>query len=102
MTIPNTTPPEVERAREHLANELAADSGAGWADAYRPGSPGCHELLDRASMLAEMLERHLVAHPACVANPARAALVERAARGVRELSRQVGAEHVGADQPVEK
>ena len=34
---------------------------------YRPGSAGCHELLDRAALFTDMLERHLLAHPACVA-----------------------------------
>src|SRR5262245_47861950 len=100
MNAPSVVPDEVERGRERQAAELAAELGAGWAEGYRPGSPGCHELLDRASLLADMLERHLLAHPACVANPGWYALAERAATALRELYQQVGAEHLGADEPV--
>ena len=69
MTLPISSPEEVEQVRLQLAEQLASDSGANWADGYRPGSPGCHELLDRASLVADMLERHLLGHPACVAHP---------------------------------
>ena len=98
MTISNRTPNEADRGRERLAKELASDSGAGWADAYRPGSPGCHELLDRTALLSDMLERHLLGHPACVANPGWYALAERAAAALRELYQQVGAEHLGREE----
>src|SRR5437879_5387881 len=53
MPIPSLSSREVEQDRLRQASELAADSGERWADAYRPGSPGCHELLDRASLLSE-------------------------------------------------
>ena len=94
MTVPSLSLPEVEQDRLRQASELAADSGEGWADAYRPGSPGCHELLDRTSLLSDMLERHLLSHPACVANPAWYLLAEQAAAALRELYQQVGAEHL--------
>jgi len=89
----------VERLEDRLrqAAGLAAESGAGWADGYRPGSPGCHELLDRAALLSDMLERHLLSHPACVANPGWYMLAEQAAAALRELYQQVGAEHLGAE-----
>jgi hypothetical protein len=99
MSAPSVSPDEVESNRERQAAELAADSGPGWAEAYRPGTVGCHELLDRTSLLTDMLERHLLDHPACVANPGWYALAERAAAALRELYQQIGAEHLDADPP---
>jgi hypothetical protein len=86
---------EVQRLR--LVNELTADTGPGWADGFRPGTPGCHELMDRTSMLADVLQRYLLAHPACVAEPDWYALAERAADALLELYQQVGAKHLAAD-----
>lgn len=85
---------EAEETRRQLAAELAADHGPGWAEPFRPGTFGGHELLDRVSLFAGWLERDLVSHPACVANPEWFALAERAAEALRELYQRVGEEHV--------
>ena len=44
-----------------------------------------------------MPERHLLSHPACVANPAWYFLAEQAAAALRELYQQVGAQHLTTD-----
>src|SRR5437773_5935050 len=97
MSIVNLIPSEVEENRLEQASELAAESGEGWTEEYQPGSPGCHELLDRTSLLSDMLERHLLSHPACVANAGWYLLAEQAAAALRELYQQVGAEHLGVE-----
>jgi hypothetical protein len=102
MIIPIRSTDEIEQDRLRLADELAAESGTGWADGYRPGTAGCHELLDRTSMLADMLEAHLLSHPACVANPDWYRLAEQATAALRELYQQVGAEHLAAEEPSER
>ena len=84
---------ESETERDRLSSEF----GAGWEAGYGPGTSGCHELLDRLSMLAEMLDRYLVRHPACVARPDWHALAEGAAASLQELYQQVGAEHLAAE-----
>src|SRR5436309_1404827 len=99
MTFPTPSPDEVEQDRRRLAGELAAEAGADWAEAYRPGSAGCHELLDRTSLLADMLEKHLLTHPACVADPGWYLLAEQAAAALRELYQQVGVVHLGVEEP---
>jgi len=99
MNIESLSPSEVERDRQRLAQELAAESGEDWAEGYRPGSAGCHELLDRTALLTDMLERYLLAHPACVARPEWYLLTEQAAAALRELYQRVGAEHLTVDQP---
>ncbi|WP_439622910.1 hypothetical protein [Gemmata sp.] len=99
MSTASGVPEETDRERRALA--LAAGAGPGWADGHRPGTPGCHELLDRASLLSDMAERYLLEHPACVANPGWYALAERAAAALRELYQQVGAEHLDAEPGAE-
>jgi len=94
MIFPNQNPGEIERDRLRQAGELTTDLGEGWEDEYRPGSAGCHELLDRTALLSDMLERYLLEHPACVANPSWYALVEQAAAALRELYQQIGGEHL--------
>jgi hypothetical protein len=97
MTLPNLSPSEVEQERLRRVRELAADSGEAWADEYQPGSPGCHELLDRTALVSDQVERHLLDHPACVANPEWYLLAEQVAAALRELYQQVGAEHLRAE-----
>src|SRR4051794_16258480 len=99
MAFPNLSPAQVERDRQRQANELTAELGEAWAADYRPGSHGCHELLDRAALLADMVERQLVGHPACVANLEWYRLAEQAAAALRELYQQVGAEHLAGEGP---
>ena len=93
MTINQIDTGEVERDRLRQAAALAAESGEGWVDGFRPGSLGCHELLDRTALLADVLERHLLSHPACVANPEWYRLAEQAAAALRELYQRIGTEH---------
>jgi hypothetical protein len=91
---------EIERDRLRQADELAADLGEAWANEYRPGSAGCHELLDRTALLSDMLDRYLLDHPACVANPGWYMLAEQAAAALRELYQQIGGEHL--ESPTEQ
>jgi hypothetical protein len=97
MTFHPRSPAEIEGDRLRQAAALVAESGAAWADQYRPGSAGCHELLDRAALLADMLERYLLDHPACVANPEWYRLAEQAAASLQALYQLVGAEHLGGE-----
>lgn len=89
---------EVDQERQHRIAELVADSGNDWAREYLPGTSGCHELLDRTSIFADMIERNLVSHPACMANAVWYELAARAASALHELYQRVGAEHVAADK----
>ena len=88
---------EAEQTRVERAAELSGEQGANWADAYRPGSFGCHELLDRASHLADSIEHLLLSHPGCVARAEWYALAEQAASALRELYQRVGSEHLNGD-----
>jgi hypothetical protein len=98
MTFPQPHPDEIECDRLREAEELAAADGPGWADGYRPGTFGCHELLDRTSLLAEQLERQLLTHPACVANAEWYRLAGQAAAALHELYQRVGAAHLSAEE----
>jgi hypothetical protein len=102
MTVETVSAQEVEQDRRRQAQELSAESGEAWADAYRPGSAGCHELLDRTALIADMLERHILGHPACVARPEWYLLAEQAASALRALYQQVGAEHLAVEDSGEE
>jgi hypothetical protein len=83
---------------------MVAERGPGWTEGYKPGSFGCHELLDRTSLIAAMVEQYVLRHPSCALNPEWYALAEQAATCLRDLYQRVGAEHltsegVPADNP---
>ena len=94
MNTLDLIPEEVEKERLQEVAELAADAGPDWINNYKPGSFGCHELLDRTSMFADMLDQQIQRHPSCVANPEWFFLAEQAAAALRELYQQIGAEHL--------
>ena len=82
-----------EQERQQLIDEFNADS-LEWAEQGKPGSFGCHELLDRTSMVGDMLEQYILTHPACVQNKDWYALAQQAVLALRELYQQVGAEYL--------
>jgi hypothetical protein len=85
----------VEDDRQQLIRELEEASGSDWAKEFLPGTFGCHELLDRTSLMLNILESNLLEHPACVANADCYGLAEKAAAALRELYQQVGRDHLG-------
>jgi hypothetical protein len=82
-----------EHARQQLIDELNADS-PDWAEQAKPGSFGCHELLDRTALVADTLEQYILTHPACVQHKDWYVLAEQAVLALRELYQQIGAEHL--------
>ena len=76
---------------------MIAEQGANWAEQYKPGTFGCHELLDRVLLTAEIVEQSVLSHPACVQNREWYALAERAVAALNDLYQQVGAEHLTAE-----
>jgi hypothetical protein len=99
-----TQVPDTEQERQQRVAELIADHGPDWSDQYKPGSFGCHELLDRTALAADLVERSVACHPACVQNPDWFALAEQAVAALQELYQRIGAEHLDdqnapADKP---
>jgi hypothetical protein len=86
---------ETEQERQRAVQEMIAEQGPNWLDAFKPGSFGCHELLDRTSLATDMVERFVLSHPACAQNPSWYALAEQAVNCLQELYQQIGAEHGG-------
>jgi hypothetical protein len=85
---------EIERERNERVEDLSAEYGSEWEERYRPGSFGCHELLDRTCLLADQLETAVLSHPSCLRNREWYALARKAVDSLRELYQLVGAEHV--------
>jgi hypothetical protein len=89
--------PEEERQQD-LA-ELVADQGADWMEHFKPGSFGCHELLDRTSVLADLVITRVRSHPACIQDPEWYALADQAADALSKLYQSVGAKHISEKAP---
>ncbi len=85
---------ELEKLRQERLCELTAENGPGWQEQYKPGSFGCHELLDRTAQAATCVEQFVLDHPACISNPDWFALAERAVDALNELYQRVGSEHM--------
>ena len=95
MNIPAPKATSTEQERQQRLTELTAEQGDEKLDQYKPGSFGCHELLDRTALVGDMVEENVLSHPACVQNPEWYALAEQAVAALRELYQRVGAEHLG-------
>jgi hypothetical protein len=85
---------DTERERQQRIDEMIAEHGPQWSEPYKPGSFGCHELLDRTSMAAHIVEQYVLCHPACAQNKDWFALADQAVTALRELYQRVGAEHL--------
>ena len=94
MSVSSTRKDEMARERQRLVDERTAEDGSGWAEKFAPGTLGCHELVDRAAIMAAMVDSYLVGHPACIARPDWYALANQAAEALHQLYQRVAAEHV--------
>ena len=99
MNMESVNAHEIEQERQGLARQLTGESGEEWVEENRPGSVGCHELLDRTALVADMLARHILTHPACISRPEWYLLAEQAAAALRALYQNVGTEHLAVDGP---
>ena len=85
MGAPVAKSPDVEQERQQRIGEMASELGPTWTEQYRPGSFGCHELLDRTSLAADTVEQYILSHPACLQNAEWYALAEQAAAALRRV-----------------
>ncbi len=97
MSPPRAEGADTELERQTLIDEMTAEHGPQWSERYEPGSHGCHELMDRTSMVAAIVERYVLSHPACAQDQDWFALAERAVSALWELYQRVGEQHLAAD-----
>ena len=93
MSLDTERASELERQRQEMLQELDSDRETGWMEKFKPGSFGCHELLDRTNLVVNMIEDNLLSHPSCALNPEWYALADQAADVLRSLYQRIGAEH---------
>lgn len=65
---------------------------------YGPGTFGCHEALDRTSLLSELVYE-LSEHDAIKLNPKWEAMATKAGGILFDLYQAIGAVHLGCDDP---
>jgi hypothetical protein len=75
---------------EEFRQQLLADHGPNLDEQYSIGSFGCHELLDRTFLVANMVDNYVLTHPACVQNQEWFALAEQALDALMDLYQRIG------------
>jgi hypothetical protein len=80
---------DVEGERLLRLAQINGEEGPDWPARFKPGTFGCHELMDRASVLAAEVEGRLLEHPACAMNADWYALAATAMALLNELSEKV-------------
>jgi hypothetical protein len=93
--VPKST--DVEQDRQQRLEELREDYGLDWVGQYKPGSFGCHELLDRTAMAVDLVESQLLSHPACAQNAEWYALAEQAFSALHNLYQKIGEAHLDVE-----
>jgi hypothetical protein len=94
-------PEDVERERQERLEDLVAEDGSDWADAYAPGTHGCHELYDRTMLAFNMVEELILSHPACVQDPEWFSAAYRSFKALEELYERIGSVHITDDDEPE-
>jgi hypothetical protein len=82
---------EIEAARVGMMVDVMEPED--WA----PGELGCHELLDRVSVMNNIFADHVIDHAACITNPEWFALANHISDLMADLYQKIGAKHL-ADQ----
>ncbi len=99
MAIETLRASEKDRERlELLAGALDSDATE---EDFAPGTLGCHELLDRTSLVLKLLEESIRTHPSCLLKPEWFELADRASQALADLYQRVGSEHLSVDVRVE-
>jgi hypothetical protein len=88
---------DAEIRRREAVSELIEERGANWREEFAPGTLGCHELLDRAALIAGLVDQQILDHPACLQNEQWYKLAESAAEALNNLYQAVGAAHLDAE-----
>jgi len=84
---------DLENQRQQSLQEYESQTAPAAIEDFRPGSFGCHELLDRTSLLADQVERAILSHPACLQNREWYQLAWEASAALRELYQRIGSKH---------
>jgi hypothetical protein len=90
-----------DQERQDQLAELTAEYGPDWEAQYRPGSFGCHELLDRVNLLGNLVEEQVLGHPACALRAEWHQLATQAVEALRVLYQQVAESHLDEGGPAD-
>lgn len=91
------TPEEIERFRlERLAEQLEENSETAEQPTERfwPGTYGCHEALQMASVFQDSIDRHLCGHSAVLLDPEWFRLASEAHIAIYNLYQAIGERHL--------
>ena len=92
MNMPTAPAP----GRERSPREAAMEPGTVQCAKDAASFVGCYELLDRARLAADIVEKYVHSHPACAQNQEWSKLAEQAVTALEELCRQVGTDQLAS------
>jgi len=92
MNMPTAPAPKQERSPQ----ELTTESGTVQRAEEVTDFVGCHELLDRTRLAADIVEKYVHSHPICAQNQEWSKLAKQAITVLQELCQQVGADHLAS------
>ena len=101
MSLDTESSRDLENQRQQSLQEYESQTAPSALDDFRPGTFGCHELLDRTSRLAEQVERAILSHPSCLQNREWYQLAWEASAALRELYQRIGSEHLDPPDEVQ-
>lgn len=87
---------EIEETRRAHIRGLSAHS-PGWPAQFAPGTFGCHEAMDRASLIGGLAD-DLSSHPAILRDPQWYQMAYQAAQLLYDLYQAIGAAHLNDEQ----
>jgi hypothetical protein len=90
---------DAENQRQQALAQLQSEAGQPFQDEFRPGTFGCHELLDRTRLIADHIEKALLSHPACLQNQEWHQLAFEAAAALHDLYQRIGTAHFATADP---
>ena len=94
MSLHTESSRDLENQRQQSLQEYESQTDSSALDDFRPGTFGCHELLDRTSLLAEQVERDPV--PPLV--PSKSGMVSARMGGLRGTPRTLSTDRLGTSR----
>ncbi len=94
MSLHTESSRDLENQRQQGVQEYESQTAPAALEDFRPGTFGCHELLDRTSLLADQVECAILSHPSCLQNREWYQLASEASAALRELYQRIGSKHL--------
>jgi hypothetical protein len=94
MSLQTDSLRDIENRRQQSLRHVETEGNDPDPERFLPGTFGCHELLDRTALLADLIERSILSHPACIKNREWYELAAEASAILHDLYQRIGSTHL--------